>query len=322
MSELIKIEIGPPKGSVCEGMNTTFRRQQLPPNYYRMLRNVKASREAIQKIGGRVRVAEGDLPAKSLTNDGNNADFITVPYTDTTAITDYKLGAKWSLFVAYSFTSLATDNYIAGQGTDPTGTPPWWLRHKSTGEVEALVTDADGTTLTLATTKTYTQLGTEMQVLLSRNKDQLLIKVGDDTAVTGGGLSATALTEQSTDDIYVAGYSGAGNASPVTMYETRLFRRASTSTSWRMTQYPWTGRFGDPDSVLHLVYEDGSGTSLTDYSRINNETIALSGSWTWNSSTLRQTVAPVTGIHITGNVRGRRWMLVAAGKNHYRIPLN
>jgi hypothetical protein len=190
----------------------------------------------------------------------------------------------------------------------------------ASGNIVGKVTDADANTATVTSTKAY-GLGTEITALLSRNKDVLSLKVNDDAVDTGAGLSGSALTEQSTDDIYVAGYTGAGSGSPLTMYELRLYRRAETSTPWRITQYPWTGRFGDPDSVLHLFFEEGSGTALTDYSRINNQSIALSGSWTWNSSTKRQAVAPVTGIHITGNVRGRRWMLVAAGKNHYRIPL-
>jgi hypothetical protein len=120
----------------------------------------------------------------------------------------------------------------------------------------------------------------------------------------------------------MASWNGRASGSAITYYEARIFREAYTDEEWRVTQYPWTGRFGDPNMILHLTFEDGTGTSLTDYSRVNNESITLQGaSWSWLSSTPRQTIAPVTGIHIFENARGRMWLIVDAGKNHYRYAL-
>lgn len=322
MTERMRLEIGPPHSSISEGINTLYRRQQLPPNVYRLLRNIKVAKGALQKSGGRHRIVAGALPAKSAKSGGAGADFVQVAYTDTTKITDYQLGTKFTIFCAYSVNSLATDLYIGSQGTDPTGTPPWSIVHASNGIISARVTDNDGTTLATSTTIAYTKLSTEYQVNVVRSGTSLSIYVNDDAVVTKTGLGATTVMEQSEDDIYFGGYSGAGTGTAITLYESRILRRADTSKDWRMTQYPWTGRFGDPDMVLHLLYEEGSGASLTDYSRIINQTITLEGTWTWLSTTKRQAVAPVTGIHITGSVRGRRWMLADIGKNHYRIALN
>ncbi len=323
MTERMRLQVGPPHSTISEGMNTSYRRQQLTPNYYRMLRNIKVAKEALQKSGGRHRIAEGDLPAESAKCGATaGTDFVTVPYTDTTAIADYQFGPKFTVFQSFRADSLASNNLIIGQGQDPTGNPPFWIWQATNGKITAAVTDAGGATITVTTTIAYTKIGEERQVQLVRDKAGISLYVDDDDPVTNTGLDPAFDTKATTDDIYIAGHPTDADGSAITLYETRLLRRADTNRDWRITQYPWTGRFGDPDVVLHLLYEEGTGAALTDYSRIKNETITLDGSWTWLASTLRQTVAPVTGIHITGSVRGRRRMLIEAGKNHYRVALN
>lgn len=312
------LHIGPPHTGIG-GMNTTLRRQQLSQAQFVKLRNLRLLGEAWTRRKGMTRIASGALPAVSLSADAAvPTNLVTIPYTDTGAIVDYNLGTRFTLFASYRLDALAGEQpVIAHSAIDP----PWTLTHKGDGKIEATITDAASTTITLTSDADYTKTGRKYDVQAVRDGATGYLYVNGTLAKTAGGLAAGQPTLISTNDIYLASYVGHATGSALTYYEIRLFREAYTDEEWRITQYPWTGAFGDPNLILHLTFEDGSGTSITDHSRVNNQSIAISGNWTWNSSTQRQTIAPVTGIHVFENARGRSWLVADIGENHYRFVL-
>ena len=319
MSRVVTENIGPPH-NLFAGMNTTARKQNVRPNEFIMLRNVDLSGEALTRRNGYCRVCAGARTAKSLRVATSAANYVQIPYSDGGVnIDDFNLTDKFTVFVSYSLGSLTLDVPVAQHSDD--AVPPWSITHKTTGEIVATVAMTGGAYATVTTAASYTTLGREYTVLLTRSGATVSLTVNGGTAVTDGvTLSAGTDTLTSTEAIYLGGWSGASVDSTVTYYEFRLHR--SVQTAWRITQYPWSGRFGDPTIACHLTFEDGSGTSITDYSRNNHSTVTVTGGNTWLSTTKRQVSTMVTGIHGMENARGRKWLLLDIGPNHYRIPLN
>jgi len=314
-----KLAIGPPN-SRFGGMQTTRRRQQLGPSEFHCLRNVTLNGDAIRRIQGNVLLVAGALPAKSLSLDGDPGSYVSLAKAlSGVSITDYDLLYHWAIFVAYKPDDLADDVMIISDSDD--AAPPWRLVHETSGVISVLVEDGASNQASFATTNTY-PASTYTTVLLYRTGSTVGLIVNGDAAVTNTGtLSATSPTKTTTEAITFGSWTGRATGSQVTYYEAAIWRRTRTSTVWRNTEYPWTGRFGDPDLVLHLRFDDGSGSTITDYSRLNHEAVTIAAGGTWNSSTARQTIAPVTGIHPLEHPSGRKWLLCDIGKNHYRIPI-
>ena len=313
------VAIGPPN-SMIGGMNTTVRRQQLPASVQYLLRNYRLKGEAWRLRDGMVRIATGTRLAKSLSSSGAANSFLTIPYQDDSInITDYNLGRKFTIFASFRADDLADDVMIAGQSDDVA--PPWRIWQATDKKINAVIEDTTTAVATLESTATYGG-GKEVTVQLVRDGADATLIVNGETQDTADNLDPDGDLKVSTEAIFLGSWTGRGSGSQATWYEFRMFRRAETSSKWRVTQYPGSGRFGDPDLVCHLTFEDGSGTSITDHSRINHSAIVTSGGWTWNSNTLRQVVTPVTGIHPFENARGRKWLILDIGNNHYRVPRN
>ena len=313
------IKVGPPD-SVFGGMNTRFRRQQLSPNLFHMLRNVEIEGESLKRRDGVVRLVVGTEPTESYQSNGGAGSYITIPQSDTTDIVDYNLGTRWTIFVSYSLQSLASDALVAADGA---ANHPWSIVHNTDGTITVAVQDQAGNTATITTTKTFTLLDTELQLWVVRSGGTVSVYVNADAAKSDTTtLESTSDTLATTGNFYLASWSGRASGSAITYHELRIFRDAYTEDTWRLTQYPWTGAFGDPNLILHLVFEDGAGSTITDYSRNKNESIVSTGTWTWLGTTLRQAIAPVTGLYVMENTRGRKWLIADSGKNHYRVPLN
>ncbi len=315
--------IGPPDTPLM-GMNTTLRRQQLPAHAHVLLRNLRLQGEAFTRVGGRVRLLCGARRAKSLSSDGDAGTYVTIPYQDDSVnVTEINLPTTWTFFASYRPDDLSDDILVAGQTDNADGaTVPWRVVHGTNGKITARCTDADGNTTTVTTSTTH-PAHRKVEVLVYRDGATAGIIANDAAAVTEAAtLSATAATLASSEAVYLASWSGRASGSQVTYYEVRLLRRADTSKDWRLTQYPHSGRFGDADLVFHLLCDEGTGTALTDYSRLNHSSIALTGSWTWNSTTERQVCEIVTGLHVMEKANGRKWLLCCVGRNYYRVPLN
>jgi hypothetical protein len=316
------LSIGRPH-SDFEGMNTTDRRQQLAPSQFHMLRNVLLSGSALQKRKGLSRLLSGARRAKSLKSPGDAGTYVTIPYSDNSVnISEFDLGTDWTIFCSYTPNDLSDDILVASHSDNAdNATTPWRIVHNTNGSITARCSTTTNQTTTVTTPAKY-PAHRKVDLTVYRSGATLGIQPNDAAAVTESStLSATSNTLVSTEAIYLASWSGRASGSAITYYEFRILRRADTSKNWRITEYPWSGRFGDPDLALHLIFGDGSGTAITDYSRTNHSSIALSGSWTWLSTTNRQVVTPITGIHVMENARGRKWLLVDAGVNHYRVPL-
>lgn len=311
--------IGPPHTRVG-GMNTTLRRQQLPIGQFWKLRNLRLLGEAFTRKKGLHRIASGALPAVSIsTDDDDPGNYIEIPYEDDSVnITDYNLDTKFTVFVSYSPDSFDEDCMVIAHHT---ASHPFSIVHNTDGTITATIRDAAAVTTTLTTAANYTTPRYEYQVQLVRDGANAHLYVNGTLAKSSAVLGATQATATSANPIYLASWAARATGSKITYYEVRIHREAITDEEWRVTQYPWTGRFGDPALVLHLVFEDATGTSVTDYSRLNNGSITVNGSWTWNSTTRRQAIAPVTGIHTFENARGRSWLVADIGKNHYRFVL-
>ena len=309
--------IGPPEVQFG-GMNDTFRRQQLPANLHRALRNVRLYGEALTRRKGMVRLHSCSRTSNCLVSSGSDGDLVEIPITDTSAITEYNLGTKFTIFAAYSIQNLDDDCMVA---THSTVSPPWRIVHNTNGKFTATVTDAASTTATITTAANYGEVNVQYQVQLVRDGTTVTLYVNGTSAGTATTLSATANTLVSAESMYLMSWSGRATGSQMTFYEFRIHREAITDHEWRVTQYPITGRFGDPRLILHLLFEEGSGSALVDYSRVNNSTITFTGT-TWGGSSPRQVVTNITGLHVMTNAVGRTWLLVDAGKNHYRIPWN
>jgi len=319
MSKVVTLNIGPPH-TPFGGMNTTARKQQVKPYEFVMLRNVDLSGDALSRRNGYCRICAGARTAKSLKVLTSAANYVQIPNSDGgVAISDYDLTDKFSVFVSYSLNSLTSDVIVASHSND--ATPPWRITHKTTGEIVATASLTGAVESTCTTANSYTTLGREYTVLLTRNGAAVSLVVNGGTAVAGTPpLTAGENTATSTEAIYLGGWAAAAVDSTITYYEFRIHR--SVENSWRITQYPWSGRFGDPTLACHLTFEDGTGSSITDWSRNNHSTITVTGGGTWLSTTKRQVSTMVTGIHGMENARGRKWLLLDIGPNHYRIPLN
>jgi hypothetical protein len=321
MSKVVTQNIGPPH-TKFGGMNTTLRKQQVPPDQFNMLRNVDLSGETLTRRGGYCRVCAGARTAKSLKVVTSAANYVQIPYQDDSVdVDDFNLTDKFTVFVSYSLLSLSDDVVVASHSDDTI--PPWRITHLTTGSIVATVAMKGGAESTCTTAASYTTLGREYTVALTRNGAAVSLVVNGGTAVAGIPVLTAAVgtpTLVSSEAIYLGGWSGLASGSTIVYYEFRLHR--NVSTSWRVTQYPWSGRFGDPALACHLTFEEGTGTALTDYSRNNHSSITVTGGNTWLSTTKRQVSTMVTGIHCMENARGRKWLLVDIGPNHYRIPLN
>lgn len=315
MSENETLHIGPPF-SVFGGMNTTLRRQQMPPPYHRMLKNIDLIGDSLRRRPGMVRIAVGARPAESLSGDGNSGTYIDIPRSDTSDITEYDLGTAWTVFVAYSIQGVGAVGDIFA--TDTAASPGVLLSHNTNGSITATVIDKATNSSTVTSTTLFPALNTEVVVQLVRDGADVTLFVNGTQEDTDASLSATSDTKV-TGTYITLGDLNLSAHMKVTYYEVRLHREAITDHEWQHTQYPWTGRFGDANLVLHLTFEEGTGTAITDHSRVNNASIVTTGGWTWNASTLRQVIVPVTGVHIKQNTLGRKWILFDAGKNHYRI---
>lgn len=320
MTKIVTLNIGPPH-TPAGGMNTTARRQQIQPHQWVMARNVSLAGDAWSRRGGFYRLFCGGRKAASLKFDQDPANYVKIPYTDTAAIADYQFRTAFTVFVSYRPDSLSSDIMVASHSDDLA--PPWRITHNTNGTITALVTQTGGTTATLTTPANYSKIGGEITVQLTRDGSTVTLQVNDDAAVTDTStLTASVNTIASTESIYLGAWPTRASGSSVTYYEFRMFRVASTDKTWRVTQYPYSGRFGDPNMVCHLIFEEDSGTSVTDYSRINNESISVEGTGTWLTATNRQVACVVTGVHVMENALGRKWLLVDAGYNHYRVPIN
>lgn len=309
------LRIGPPV-QPFGGMNDDLRRQQLPPHLFRTLRNIEVDGESLVRRDGVVRLLSGAFPSGYLRTDGAGSSYITVPQSDTSDIADYDLGPRWALFIAYRPRSLGNEIHLILDGDGSA----WSLKHKTNGTIEGSVQDADATTVTVSKTG-MTELLVEYQVLMVRDNTALHLYVNNHTVETAASTLGDGVdTATSSGNIYIGGE--AGNATGVfDLFEVRLFTRADDSQDWQFTQYPWTCKFGDPYLALHLLCEDGSGTTLSDFSRNANSSITITGGWTWQSSSPRQTIAPVTGLYPFEDKTGRRFLLADIGVNHYRIPV-
>jgi len=316
------IGIGPPNSGV-EGMNTTLTRQQLPPNAFWMLRNIRLRGESWEKVKGTARLLAGARRAMSLQSNGADATYGTISVSDQDAVTinEYALETRWAVFVAYRVDSLATPIMVASH-SDEAVTVPWRITHNTNGTVTALITTAT-TSATITTPANYGKIGASYTALLVRNGTTVTLYMNDAAGVAATTLSATEVNIAApAEDLYFGGWSGIATGSNVTYYELRIFRDDDPDRTWRKTQYPWSGRFGNANLICHLTFEDGSGTAVTDWSRTYNTNISLSGAWTWSAATPRKVVSPVTGIHVLTKATGRKWLIVDQDRNHYRIPLN
>lgn len=302
-------------------MNTTLRRQQIPAQFHRVLKNVDLIGESLRRRPGMVRLVSATRPAQSLVIDGTATTYVTIPKSDTSSISEYNFGTRFTFWFAYSVQDL-TDDCLVGCADTTEATAPISVVHGTDGTITVKITDGDATTVTLTSTTQFTTVDEEIVLWVTRNGATTTLYINGTAEDTDTGLSATA-DLATFDNFYLASYSGRATGSQMTYYEFRMHREDITDDEWQYTQYPWTGRFGDPNMVCHLLFEEGTGTSLVDYSRINNASIAISGAGaSWPGTTLRQVVVPVTGIHVKENTLGRKWILVDAGKNHYRIPWN
>lgn len=309
--------VGPPEMPFA-GMNDTFRRQQMPPNMHRVLRNIRLFGEGLQRRKGMLQLHACSRSSDALRSDGSAAAIGSIPMTDVADITEYQFGTKFTVFVAYTVQDLSDDCMVISHSDTA---PPWRITHGTDGKITATVNDGT-TTATLVSGAIGTEVNVQYQVQLVRDGSDTTLIVNGTDADTDDTLSATASTLTSANDIYLASWSGRATGSQMTYNEVRLHREAITDSEWRVTQYPVTGRFGDPRLVLHLLFEEGTGTTLTDYSRVNNESITIAGNWSWLGASGRQVVTVITGMHVMTNALGRTWLLVDAGKNHYRIPWN
>ena len=311
------VGIGPPD-TRFGGMNTTLRRQQIPligtTQFYK-LRNVRLIEEALTRRNGIVRLMCGARTTNDLTSSGAADTWVAIPATDDNiAISDYTLGTEWTFFAAYKPVALDDDILLFASDT---ADPALQIVHGTSGKITVTVEDADGTVDTITSAGIYPK-GYEWQVQVVRSGATVTLYIQGVADVTTGTLSATALMKAFSTS-YMGSWSARPTGSNVTFYELRIHRKAITAETWRQTTYPRTGTFGDPNLALHLIFDDGSGTSLTDYSRNAHGSISLVGAgWTWGSSSTRQVATPVTGIHIQQTARGRKWILFDVGKNHYR----
>ena len=321
MSQEIRFPIGPPDSQFI-GMATSYKRQQIPLNAHWMLRNMRLSGEALERRKGIVRLVAGARTATSLSCDGTNTSWIAIPVADDSVDTgDFDLGTHFTIFASYQVDDNGDDVLVCCSGNDETN-PGYMIRHNSDNTITGRVSDTDGNTITATTDPDYDDLGVEIQVQLVRAGTGITLYVNGVSAATATLLDPLLGTKGADTATYIGGYSGRMTGSEATFYEFRIHRGAITSQEWRATQYPWGGRFGDPSLAVYCTFEDGSGTAVTDWSRNNHGSIALVGAgWTWNSSTARQVVTPVTGIHVMEVARGRKWLIADIGVNHYRIPL-
>lgn len=309
------LRIGPPV-SIFGGMNNDYRRQQLPPNFFRTLRNVEVDGESLVRRDGVVRLVSGAFPNTCLQTDGQAGTYLTVPQLDVADILDYDLGNRWSIFVSYVPRVLNADCLLIQDGTIELS---WVIKHKANGMIEAIVKDAGSSTVTLQKAG-MNRLEKEHQILLVRNGADLSLYVNNHAPVTSSALDPNTDTMASTANIYIGGPPGVPSG-VFDIMEVRIMTVADTSDTWRYTQYPWTSKFGDPNLVLHLLFEEGSGTTISDFSRNANAGITLTGGWSWQGSSVRQTIAPVTGLFLMEDKAGRRFLLADIGVNHYRIVL-
>lgn len=322
MSREIQFPVGPPDSQFI-GMATSYKRQQIPMNAHWMLRNLRLSGEALERRKGTVRLVAGARMARSLSSDGSATTWVAIPTNDASVDTgDFALGTHWTIFASYQVDDFGDDVLVccseAGEAA-----PGYMIRHNNDHTITATVSNSGGTTISATTAADYGETGVEIQVQLVRTGASFTLYVNGVSAATGALLDPRGDTKAAATATYLGSYSGRATGSEATWYEFRIHREAITSEEWRATQYPWGGRFGDPNLVVYNTFEDGSGTSLTDWSRNNHQSISLAGAgWTWNSTTARQVVTPVTGIHVMEVARGRKWLIADIGVNHYRIPLN
>ncbi|MCP4493365.1 MAG: LamG domain-containing protein [Gammaproteobacteria bacterium] len=322
MTREVEFPIGPPNSQYL-GMMTTYKRQQIPSSAHWMLRNVRLSGEALERRKGIVRLVAGAREAVSLSSDGTAATYIEIPVDDGGVDTgEFVLGTRWTIFASYRPDDLA-DDILVLSSQESSVAPGYLMRHEPDGTVTGKIRDTSGTDITLSSTTKFTS-ATRVDVQLVRDRGAGYLYVNgtlEDSDTTT--LSATLDTKPPVSNLYMGSNAIRPTGSEVTFYELRIHREAITSDEWRATQYPWGGRYGDPNVALYCTFEDGAGTTVEDWSRNNHATIALVGAgWAWNSSTERQVVTPVTGIHIMEVARGRRWLIADIGINHYRIPLN
>jgi len=300
--------IGPPHAPF-RGMNTSQRRQNVAATEFVKARNVVLSGGALQRRPGLVRLMAGTRTAKSVSCSSGGLSACTL-----TNVADYDLGAYYSVFVSYRPTIRSLPGYIASDGNSGAA---WRITHNANRTITGRLYDGT-TTLSLTTTRTFGNRYIEVGLVRAGTTGSLYIN--GTLEKTQATLSATA-SATGGRSVILGTYGSLGSQAIVRFYEFRLFRTAVTDQTWRSTQYPWSGKFGDPNLAAHLTFEDGTGTTVTDHSR-NGNNATLAQAWTWNSATERQVVTPITGLHVFENARGRKWLLVEAGTNHYRIALN
>ena len=320
MSDDTSLHIGIPYNQFM-GMNRTMRRGQMAQNFFYMLKNVDLLGDALRRRPGMVRLLSGARPAVSRSADGAAATYVDIPTTDVSAIAEYDLGPRWTLFVSFSVSALATmaDVFLSDTVANSPGIAVYY---KTDGSLSATVIDADANTDTLESGAAAAITGEEIRLRVTRNGSTITMYVdGVQVATSTGTLSATADTKAPGASMFLAS-DNVGATAPISYYEVRLHREVLSSAEWDFTQYPWTGVFGDKNLILHLLFEEGAGIEPIDFSRIQNASITYEGAWTRNASTLRQVAVPVTGIHIKENTVGRKWILCDIGVNHYRIPFN
>ncbi len=287
--------IKPRQFGFLTGLNTS--RLEDAPEFpsYREMANVRLDRGAAVRRKGMVRIAQF-TDATTIIDFDNTNDVVTPP-SDLRIAT---LGTRWTLEALFRTDTLAADRVLIGGAT--ANDPFVILTHKTTGVVEAVVTDSAGTATTL--TVAGISVNTVAALQLKRSGATLTLNVNGTTDTD----TMSATNDMSNKTWVVGADNGAGFYGGKVEF-VRLFRvaRATRADAFCRLINPRA-----PSVIADWVMTDGGNNRVVDRGPYGLHA-AVTGSPTFAGSAISRNHMPVLaiGANRNNNVDRRAYLNVA-----------